>query len=94
VGGYTRTVTSDANGNTLSDGQRTNTWDSQNRLVSCTSGVSGSLQTSAFTYGSDGLRRRGVVTSYAAFSHPIRPGGGGGPLATPAGPGGSLLFTP
>jgi len=59
-------VTSDADGNTLTDtGGRTMTWDSQNRLVSCTkNGV-----TSTYTYGADGLRRsstvNGVTTYYA-----------------------------
>jgi len=46
-------ATYDANGNQLSGGGRTNVWDSQNRLVSCTY----DNVTSAFTYGSDGLRR-------------------------------------
>ena len=47
-------ATYDANSNTLSGGGRTNTWDSQNRLVQCVyDGV-----TSAFTYGPDGLRRK------------------------------------
>ena len=45
--------TNDANGNTLTGGGRSNTWDSQNRLVSCTKGS----VTSSFTYGADGLRR-------------------------------------
>ena len=59
-------VTSDADGNTLTDSSgRTNTWDSQNRLTSCT--VNGT--TSSFTYGADGLRRsstvNGVTTDYA-----------------------------
>ncbi len=51
-------VASDADGNTLSDGKRTNAWDSQNRLASCTSGGT----TSTYTYGSDGLRRSSTVT--------------------------------
>ena len=46
-------------------GGRTNVWDSQNRLVSCT--YNG--QTSTFTYGADGLRRsmttNGVTTNFA-----------------------------
>jgi len=44
---------------------RVNTWDSQNRLVSCTKGG----VTSSFTYGADGLRRsstvNGITTYYA-----------------------------
>ncbi len=57
------TYTSDANGNTLSDGTRTNAWDSQNRLVSCTKdGV-----TSAYTYGSDGLRRTSTVNGVTTY---------------------------
>lgn len=47
----------DADGNTLSGGGRTNTWDVQDRLVqSVTSG-----HTSAFSYGSDGLRHSSLV---------------------------------
>jgi RHS repeat-associated protein len=51
--------TNDANGNTLTDGasNRSMTWDSQNRMASCT--YAG--QTSTFTYGADGLRRRMVT---------------------------------
>jgi len=56
-------VTSDANGNTLSDGTRTNTWDSQNRLVSCTSGG----VTSTYTYGADGLRRTSTVNGVTTY---------------------------
>ena len=57
---------SDADGNTLTDTSgRAMTWDSQNRLASCTkAGV-----TSTYTYGADGLRRsstvNGVTTYYA-----------------------------
>lgn len=58
--------TSDADGDTLTGGGRTLTWDSQNRLVSCLLGS----QTSTFTYGADGLRRSmavsgGTTTDYA-----------------------------
>ena len=49
--------TNDADGNTLTGGGRTNTWDSENRLRSCVNGAN----TSSFTYGSDGLRHRSVV---------------------------------
>jgi len=49
--------TYDTNGNTLTGGGRTNVWDSQNRMYSCAYGVN----TNAFTYGSDGLRRRSVT---------------------------------
>ena len=65
-GGSASAVTSDADGNTLTDTSgRSMTWDSQNRMVSCTkAGV-----TSAYTYGPDGLRRsstvNGVTTYYA-----------------------------
>ena len=56
--------TNDANGNTLTGGGRANVWDSQNRLVSCTSGGA----TTTYTYGADGLRRSataaGVTTYY------------------------------
>jgi len=50
--------TNDANGNTLTGGGRVNTWDSENRLVSCAK----SGTTSTFTYGADGLRRSSTVT--------------------------------
>jgi YD repeat-containing protein len=57
--------TNDANGNTLTGGGRTNTWDSQNRLVQCA--YNGTTTTN--TYASDGLRHRSVVgtntTDYA-----------------------------
>jgi len=56
--------TNDINGNTLTGGNRTNSWDGQNRLTQCV--YNGN--TSTFTYGSDGLRRRsvenGVTTDY------------------------------
>jgi RHS repeat-associated protein len=55
--------TNDPNGNTLSGGGRTMTWDSQNRMVSCVNGTGVSQKTSSFTYGTDGLRRRMSVTS-------------------------------
>jgi RHS repeat-associated protein len=48
--------TNDLNGNTLTGGGRTNTWDGQNRLTQC---VYGGV-TTTHTYGSDGLRRRTV----------------------------------
>ncbi len=49
--------TNDMAGNTLTGGGRTNTWDVQNRLRQCA--YSGN--TSQYTYGSDGLRRRSVI---------------------------------
>ncbi|HEV2472955.1 MAG TPA: RHS repeat-associated core domain-containing protein, partial [Chthonomonadales bacterium] len=49
--------TNDADGNTLTGGGRTNTWDSQNRMVSCA--YNGN--SSQYTYGADGIRRRSVV---------------------------------
>jgi len=51
--------TNDANGNTLTGGGRTNTWDAQNRLIQCV--YNGT--TSTFTYGADGWRRRMVTGS-------------------------------
>ncbi len=48
--------TNDSNGNTLTGGGRTNTWDGQNRLTQCI--YNGT--TTTHTYGSDGLRRRTV----------------------------------
>jgi RHS repeat-associated protein len=54
--------TNDANGNTLTGGGRTNTWDGQNRLTQCVFGGT----TTTHTYGADGLRRRtvqGAVTT-------------------------------
>src|SRR5919197_1239484 len=53
------TYTNDANGNTLSGGGRTNTWDGENRLTQCV--FNGT--TSSFAYGADGLRRRSVTGS-------------------------------
>jgi len=65
--------TSDTVGNTLTGGGRTNTWDSQNRLVKCVTGSGASQKTSTFTYGSDGLRRSmnvqtGDVAATAQYS--------------------------
>jgi RHS repeat-associated protein len=61
--------TNDANGNTLTGGGRTNTWDSQNRLVNCVYNNGSTTSTSSFTYGADGLRREatfnGNSTHYA-----------------------------
>jgi RHS repeat-associated protein len=54
--------TNDLAGNTLTGGGRTNTWDSQNRLVSCVNGAN----TSSFVYGADGLRRQSTVNSVTA----------------------------
>jgi hypothetical protein len=51
------TYTNDANGNTLTGGGRTNTWDSANRLVQCVNGST----TSTFTYAADGIRHRSGV---------------------------------
>jgi RHS repeat-associated protein len=59
-------LTFDANGNLTSDGQRTYTWDAENRLVGIGyPGVTG--KATAFTY--DGLSRRAAVSS-------TPPGGG------------------
>ncbi|MGI4791254.1 MAG: RHS repeat-associated core domain-containing protein [Janthinobacterium lividum] len=57
------TYTSDADGNTLTGGGRTNTWDSQNRLVSCVYGSS----TTTNTYGADGLRRSSTVNGVTTY---------------------------
>ena len=55
-GGATTPVTFDADGNTLTDSTgRSFTWDSENRMTSCTLPSGGG--TTTFTYGSDGLRR-------------------------------------
>lgn len=51
--------TNDANGNTLTGGGRTNTWDGENRLTQCVTGT----DTSSFVYGADGLRRQTTVNS-------------------------------
>jgi RHS repeat-associated protein len=45
--------TNDDNGNPLTGGGRTNTWDAQNRLTQCVYNST----TTTFTYGADGLRR-------------------------------------
>ncbi len=47
----------------MSDGTRTNVWDSQNRLVSCTKGG----VTSTYTYGADGLRRTSTVNGVTTY---------------------------
>jgi len=65
------------------DGGRANIWDSQNRLTSCT--YNG--QTSAFTYGADGLRRSmatgGVITDFLLDGqNVVREIRGGSPVAT------------
>ncbi len=57
VGGTTSSYTNDTNGNTLTGGGRTNTWDSQNRMTKCVNGTN----TSTFTYGCDGIRHSSVV---------------------------------
>src|SRR5258706_11935143 len=49
--------TNDLDGNTLTGGGRTNTWDSQNRLITCVNGGN----TSSFTYAADGIRHRSVL---------------------------------
>ncbi len=54
-------VVSDPNGNVLSDGTRTNVWDSENRLRQSVKGT----KTSTFTYGADGLRRTMSVSDSA-----------------------------
>ena len=76
---------SDADGNTLSGGGRTSTWNSQNRLVSCIIGGS----TNTYKYGADGLRRQktanGATTDYAYDgSMMVREGRAAGGILTPA----------
>ncbi len=63
-GGGASAITSDANGNTLTDASgRSMTWDSQNRMASCTkAGV-----TSTYTYGADGLRRSSTVSGVTTY---------------------------
>ncbi len=84
----TNQYTNDWNGNTLAGGGRTNTWDSQNRLVQTMyNGV-----TSSFTYGSAGLRRSaaagGVTTHYVLDGQNVVQGHSGGALV------GSYLYGP
>ena len=59
VGGTTSNYTNDANGNTLTGGGRTNTWDSQNRMTKCVNGAN----TSTLIHGSDGIRHSSVVNN-------------------------------
>ncbi len=47
----------DINGNTLTGSGRTNTWDSQNRMVQCVNGAN----MSSFIYGADGIRRQSTA---------------------------------
>ena len=54
VGTSSQNYTFDKDGNTLTDGVRTNVWDAQNRLSQCT--YNGTA--THFTYGADGLRRQ------------------------------------
>ena len=64
LNGNTSAYTNDADGNTLTGGGRSLTWDSQNRM---TKSVIGGV-TSTYTYAADGLRRslttNGVTTNY------------------------------
>ena len=63
-GGSASAVTSDADGNTLTDtGGRSMTWDSQNRMTSCSKGG----VTSTYTYGADGLRRSSTVSGVTTY---------------------------
>ena len=54
----TNYFTNDLNGNTLTGGGRTNTWDSQNRMVHCTYVDGSTTYRTRFAYGPDGLRRQ------------------------------------
>ena len=63
-GGSASAITSGPNGNTLTDSSgRVMTWDSQNRMVSCTKGG----VTSTYTYGADGLRRSSTVNGITTY---------------------------
>lgn len=53
------TFTYDANGNLLSDGVRSFSWDSENRLIQATTTVNGLSHTTGFAY--DGLGRRVAI---------------------------------
>jgi len=53
----TNNYSNDPDGNTLTGGGRTNTWDSQNRLVTCAY----NSNCSSYVYGSDGFRHRSTV---------------------------------
>ena len=53
-----------ADGNTLTGSGRTNTWDSENRMSQCVN----CTNTSSFTYGADGIRRRSVVNTVAEMA--------------------------
>jgi RHS repeat-associated protein len=55
----TNSYTNDADGNTLTGGGRTNTWDSENRLAQSIDGAN----TCVYTYGSDGQRHRAAITN-------------------------------
>ena len=57
VAGTGKVYTNDSNGNTLSGGNRTNVWDSENRLASCVKAGSPNI-TSSFVYGADGIRKQ------------------------------------
>ena len=52
---------SDADGNTLSGGGRTMSWDSENRMTQCVD--RGTNSTSIYDYGADGLHRQAIVTA-------------------------------
>ena len=64
LNGTANAYTNDADGNTLSGGGRVNTWDSQNRLVSCA--LNGGTP-STYTYGADGLRRSATVNGVTTY---------------------------
>ncbi|MCW3055742.1 MAG: repeat protein [Chthonomonadales bacterium] len=53
----TGSFTSDADGNLLNGGGRTNLWDSKNRMVQCINGAN----TSSFVYSSDGIRHQDTI---------------------------------
>ena len=52
---------SDADGNPLSGGGRTMSWDSENRMTQCVD--RGTNSTSIYDYGADGLHRQAIVTA-------------------------------
>ena len=53
----TNNYSNDPDGNTLTGGGRTSTWDSQNRLVTCAY----NSNTSSYVFGADGFRHRSTV---------------------------------
>jgi hypothetical protein len=57
IGGANNPYTFDADGDTLTGGGRTSTWDSENRMATCA--YQGN--TCSFVYGADGVRHQSTV---------------------------------